>query len=659
MPFSTMLSDSPAFKLWEKIHDASKKAGDSDEVAAKKAWSGIQSAGFKKVDGKWIKENALVEFSMAMTKGAEMRWKMTASDTKKDLYDERMTLPLYKSFIQKIEDKTPVPEAFRSMVTSDFWKGGMPYVSISHYPDLNGFAVPGIPEAIYTDGDTLKAKGKFFETKLGQACYKALSEDVQTPEDKKIRVSIAFLDLAHQHGDSPVFQRQSLTDTCSECEAGVGDKKYLDGYLVHFAMTRVPVNKRASMEVEKSMAKITRKQDAASIIDPDLADELEKKALLVGKSEALVEFSETEEEEDYSNVQEAEEQAEGFVEATEVRDYPDGSEFDGVVGKSDQEKNRAAQKARSARYGIAVLNVGHVTKPSKYASLPDSKWGDPVNYRYHVEDKTHAANAASRFAQEKTSYRGKGVVGKRIARLEKSAGVEAAQKKGDNMTEKSAVAETVPQVRDDDVSYTSSLPPLELNPKLWQRGSAKETLDAMISELNNLLVGIYLRPDLDQNGKTDAIHTVVDSLKSFVMVKSLIAEPIQALVDTVIAAKSLAGTDEEKLTSVQPALDALGVAIKAEVAPVKPVDPNDAIAMLSQKIDMLLQKQEQAQNEMAILRSQITQPHATVPQTVVPKPRSISPLQVRNMVQTAQVQPAQKYTKLEALVRHNAGLPTQ
>jgi hypothetical protein len=644
-----MPASSPAFSLWEKIHDASKKAGDSDEIAAKKAWSGIQNAGFKKVNDKWVKEKALVEFSMAITPGASMRWKMTASDTKKDLYDERMTLPLYKSFIDNINSKKPVPEAFKGLVTSDFWKGGMPYVSISHYPDLNGEAVPGIPEAVYTDGETLKAKGKFFDTKLGQNCYKSIADDLSTPEDKKIRVSIAFLDLAHQHGDGPVFKRESLADSCPQCEDGIGDKKYLEGYLVHFALTRVPVNQRASVEVDKSMAKITRKQDAASIIDPDLAEELEKKAMLVGRSDVLVEFSDAE---DVLDVSESPEQPEGFVEATEIQDYPEVP----VEEKADLATGRAAQKARAAKYGIAVLGQGHVTKPGKWSSVPDSKWGDPVNYRYPMPDKAHAANAASRFGQEKGSYRGKGVVGKRIERGEKSAGVEAKQK-GDEMENKSNVLDVAPQVRDDDPSHTQNMPPLVLNPKLWQRGTAQESLDAMIAELNGLLDTIYNRPELGAAEKTEGAHKVTDQLKSYVALKSqTLAEPMESLVNAVLAAKSMTGTDEEKLTSIQPALNALGDVIKAEVAPVKPIDPAEAIAQLSQKLDAALAKIDQYSNDMAIMRSQVAQPRVNTPVTIVPKPRSMSPALVKEAVLKSQAQPQTKKSSLENLVFSRAGL---
>jgi len=40
----------------------------------------------------------------------------------------------------------------------------MPYLSISHYPDLEGKAVPGELQSIYMDGNRLKGRGRFFET---------------------------------------------------------------------------------------------------------------------------------------------------------------------------------------------------------------------------------------------------------------------------------------------------------------------------------------------------------------------------------------------------------------------------------------------------------------------------------------------------------------
>jgi hypothetical protein len=532
MPFSTMPAGSPAAKLWEQIYNASKEAGDSAEIAAKKAWAGVKNAGYEKIDGKWVKRKAILqEFSMAMMKGADMRWRMTASDTKRDTYEERMTLPLYRSFIDNINSKTPIPEAFKSLVISDYWKGGMPYVSISHYPDLNGEAVPGLPEKIYIDGETFKAKGKFFDTKLGRKCYQALSKNDSVPDDKKIRVSIAFLDLAHQHGDGEVFKRYSLSDVCPQCEDGVGDKKYLEGYLVQLAMTRVPVNKRASMEVEKSMT--TRKQDAESIIDPEMAEELEKKALLVGKSDAVVEFSET--------------------------SAPKNVEADPKLPETDNPNPPEAP----------------VPEPAKSEVAP------PLN-----------------------------------------------------IVSTSPTEDQLPRI----------------NPQIWNQGKGQEAIDLMFVELNRVLDDIFLRPDLKEDQRKSSVQTIFEDLKNSVSIRpSMLAEPMMSLMDAVLAAKSLIGTDKEKLTSIQPALNALGDSIKMEVAPPKPVDPKD------EEISALKQSFEDMKNEMAVMKAQLAQPPKQVTQVAAPRPRSASPALVKSLVQQSQAVQPQR-TKLEQLVRQRAGL---
>jgi len=295
MPFKNL--PDAANKLWEKVYNASKKNGDTEEIAAKKAWSAVSGA-FKKVGDKWVKRSDFVrEFSMYITcapldrSSGDMKWKAVASDSDRDLYDEAMSTELYQSFLGNIETNSPPPEPFASFVTSNWWKGGMPYLSLSHFPDLDGEAVPGKVERINLDGKSLKAKGVFHDTELGRICWKSLNKDFadRVPEDKRIRISIAFLDLVHRHGDGPVFERKSLTDFCKECADGVGDKTYLKGYLVHLAMTRVPVNPRAEMEVEKSMNKKTREEDAASIIGDEEAKKIAKKAAVIGRSDILIE----------------------------------------------------------------------------------------------------------------------------------------------------------------------------------------------------------------------------------------------------------------------------------------------------------------------------------------------------------------------------------
>jgi cation transport regulator ChaB len=281
-----------------------KERSDRDECASKIAWSAVKRKYKKSNDGKWVPKAEVASFSMAITRTSydkltnTRRWKAVASDTGDDLYNDNMTLELYEDFLQRIESKELPPESFRS----DYWSGGIPYLSVSHYPDLNGKGVPGPVDAVYIDGRTdagrgkLKASGRFDDTPIGKKCFQAISRDLDhenpTPDDEKIRISIAFLDWMHKHKSTGfVFDRAESEDViCPEClkELITGEyegKEFLRGQLVHLALTRVPVNTRTKMEVERSMT--TRKEDAESIID-ELAEELEEEANVIGKSEALV-----------------------------------------------------------------------------------------------------------------------------------------------------------------------------------------------------------------------------------------------------------------------------------------------------------------------------------------------------------------------------------
>lgn len=332
-----------AKKTWETIYNSALKGsckGDKG-CAASVAWSQIKEQGWRKVDGKWAKKSeALQEFSMYITKsgtdGKVMRWSAVNSDTDPDTYTERMSYELYKDFESNIENNVPVPEQFKS-ITSRFWKGGMPYLSVSHYPDLDGQAVPGEPSIIFIDGDSkkarLKAKGILYDTPLGNSVYRSLQEDKNRNPEDRIRISIGFLDLAHRHGDNPLWVRKGLYDVCPECLDGVGNKVYVKGYLVHLALTRVPVNKRTEMVLEEKSEmtkKITRKQDAASIVGASLADEIDAKHKVSAlKSDALVEMSEGEEptEEETKELIEEAEKGEGV---SEIADYEDRTENEEV-----------------------------------------------------------------------------------------------------------------------------------------------------------------------------------------------------------------------------------------------------------------------------------------------------------------------------------------
>lgn len=241
----------------------------------------------------------IVELSFRIDKASydkasgEMRWSSVTSDTAPDSYDERMSGDLYQDFINRIKGNESPPAQY----CSEAWRGGLPYVSVAHYPDLNGKGIAGDSKAIYVDGNMLKAKGTFRDTDLGRACFRAICDDLYSEKGQqvkdKIRISIAFLDWSHAHG-AFIFERKSLSDRCPMCAQGQGDKVYLKGQLIHLALTRVPVNRRTDimpdLEVEKSMA--TQVQDAASIVGKELAEELETAESIVGKSETLVVKSE-------------------------------------------------------------------------------------------------------------------------------------------------------------------------------------------------------------------------------------------------------------------------------------------------------------------------------------------------------------------------------
>lgn len=303
MPTGTLPAEGK--KIWERVHDQALADGDSEETAAQKAWGAVKNAGWhKNGEGQWVKRAELEEFSLTIrratldSKTGEMRWRADASDIDSDSYDDNMSFELFSDFLDRINRDEAPPEQIKEHYVTDFWPGGMPYLSLSHYPDLNGDAVPGVVDAVFMDGKFFKAKGRLLDNDLGRATWQALKSDLEKRSDTNhtpVRISIAFLDYKHMHKDTgTVFERDfsdPLKVVCSECvenrrNGKMGGKVFLKGQLIHLAMTRVPVNKRTLMEVERSMT--TRKEDAASIVGEALADQIDEKALAIGKSEAEV-----------------------------------------------------------------------------------------------------------------------------------------------------------------------------------------------------------------------------------------------------------------------------------------------------------------------------------------------------------------------------------
>ena len=202
------------------------------------------------------------------------RWHSTSSGIKRDLYDERMSTGLFKDFIKRIENREIPPDPFISKA----WNGGLPYVGIAHYLDLDGDGIAGKAEKTWVDGTHLKMRGTFEDNELGNAAYESVQRDIsnKVPPEERVRVSIAFIDWGHEHERIGQFVRKSLMDRCSFCEQGLGEKIYRKGHLVHLALTRQPAYPEADIQLEvRSMSR--RKEDAASIVGEELAEKMEKK----------------------------------------------------------------------------------------------------------------------------------------------------------------------------------------------------------------------------------------------------------------------------------------------------------------------------------------------------------------------------------------------
>lgn len=217
----------------------------------------------------------------------ERRWYATASGIDVDKYGERMSVRLFKDFVRRAESQEPAPEPF----TSKAWNGGLPYLSVAHYLDLEGFGIVGPTDKIWVDGSVFKAKGRFDEdSELAQRAYRAIKADDKNgvPDDERVRISIAFVDWEHEHEGRGVFRRKSLAHSCKLCAAGIGDKVYKKGHLVHLALTRRPAYEETEITLEERSDMTTKREDAASIVGEDMADELEERQQkLTSRSEGV------------------------------------------------------------------------------------------------------------------------------------------------------------------------------------------------------------------------------------------------------------------------------------------------------------------------------------------------------------------------------------
>lgn len=253
------------------------KQYDDEERAFATAWAAVKTKYEKNKDGEWVPKS-LVErvhsqldgyiTKASISSDGKMRWAATASDIYPDVYNERMSLDLYRSFIENYQAGNPTKI----------------YVSLSHYPSLNGKAEAGEITQLYIDGDKLKAKGIFYDNELGRAIFEAIRKDRLNgvKPDERVRVSIGFYALKMRVGDETwEFGSGKALPSVQSGEV----KVYLSGILEHLAVTRSPANLRADIraildtQVERSDMPITKRQDAISIVGADkahLVDEIEQ-----------------------------------------------------------------------------------------------------------------------------------------------------------------------------------------------------------------------------------------------------------------------------------------------------------------------------------------------------------------------------------------------
>lgn len=337
----------------------------------------------------WVPRSNVTEFSLFIDKASfhketgEMRFHAVGSDTLEDTYNDNMTAELFSDFLERIENKERPPEGYGN----EFWNGGIPYLSISHYPDLKGKAVPGEMTSVYMDGNRLKGQGKFYETPLGLSTFKAICKD-QTDEvnpDEKIRISIAFLDYKHRHKSNGfTFERKSFTDRCPECykefvtQSGAG-KEFLQGHLIHWAFTRVPVNQRTPVELEeKSMSEIlTQKDDAASIVGEELADEIDAMKAEIGKSEAVVIKSEMEDEEPEEDEKEKKKKKD---EQEETRSDVSDDRLDRILSLLEKPQDTLDEAYQAFRAALAQAETLEAVQPAfeQFAEVVRSQYQETV-----------------------------------------------------------------------------------------------------------------------------------------------------------------------------------------------------------------------------------------------------------------------------------------
>jgi hypothetical protein len=614
-----------------------------------------------------VKDSEIQQFSMRIFKAAynkadatPMKWSAIDSDIDDDLYKEKMSLELFKDFTERIENKTPVPEAFKSIICEDTWCGGMPYVSIAHYKSgSDAKNVPGTVESIYVDGTRLKSKGTLFDNDLGRAVWDSLREDLYmqksgADDHDPVRISIGFLDLQHKHlapqgGQEYTFTRTGIGQLCPLCEQNIGGKIYMKGQLVHLALTRVPVNPRTEMIAEKSMGDniVTKKDDARSIIK-ELADELDEKSLADG---TLVVRADTEASmetnkgsvpvDDYNKLCE------------ECYDPNDGSFDQDCVNKvlvaNMVELRKTFQTVKSLTDEVVEdarkKDVSAAEKKHAKKEYGDVTYADAENNKYPIDTEEHIRAAWNYIHQARNAAKysdgGKSIKAKILSAWKRVIGGEPPS------VEKSDVVEDTEMANlDANVTVTvdkAVLGGVNVPEKKFEYSANGVSIsgDPQQNIIPNPVKAKQDKEDMQDNGDDEEAEgetkkkSALDA--TYEQLKSLVAKG--ASVDEINQAFASLGTEVEK----------------SYVPKAQPVDMNSLADVIKSAVAEAVKP---LQLEVAQLKAANQVQKSVVGQAPLPRSLTIRPNELLQKAQTQQA-PTRKLSQIEKIARSTVGLPVE
>jgi phage I-like protein/cation transport regulator ChaB len=125
-----------------------------------------------------------------------------------------------------------------------------------------------------------------------------------------------------------------------------------------------------------------------------------------------------------------------------LTNFPKINNLQPIISKISLEEARSDQESRSKKYGIAIKEGGHVTKPSEWESVNDDEFLDPVNYRYPCPDADQTRAAAAYWGrpdnQAQYSSEERSIINKRLERFKEKfkIGENAERKEAKVMLEK-------------------------------------------------------------------------------------------------------------------------------------------------------------------------------------------------------------------------------